>query len=616
MLCRLCRAFVNLDTDQRAEYYEPKNYLVDLIGLNGLMSSANAPARADSLPSEPHVVIIGGGITGLAAAYHLQKQARATGMPLRYTLVERDERLGGKIITDRLGDTSEFVVEGGPDSFVARKPWAIDLVRELGLGDDVIGTNKARHSTYVLRHGRLTPLPAGLGMIAPTQWLPFLRSPLFSPWGKLRMALEQALPARRDDDDETLANFIRRRFGQEALDLLGEPLLAAIHSGVANQQSMLATFPNFRAMEREHGSVTRAARKQAAKARQSGAQSAAFVSLRGGIGTLVGALVPRLAGTLLTGRAVTALEPGDNASGYRVQLDDGTVLHADALIVTTPAYAAADLVDSFSTALAQTLREIPYVSTGTLTLAYRRSEVGTPLDGFGVVIPRSEGRRINACTMSSLKFPHRAPDDYLLVRVFVGGTNRPDLLHLDDDALCNVVRDELRNLLGITAAPVWSRIYRWWNANPQYNLGHLERVDRIAALCPPGLFLSGSAYRGVGIPDCVRQAQEAAEQAFLYVQQHVCHLMKWCSESFEDSKNENVSSATDSSTDEWVTLQDASDLLGVATSTVRRWADAGRVPMKRTLGGHRRFSRAAILQLAQIVARRNSGNSSSRRDRG
>lgn len=475
------------------------------------------------MPSEPHVVIIGGGITGLAAAYHLQKQSRAAGVSLRYTLVERDERLGGKIVTDYSGDAGECVVEGGPDSFVARKPWAVDLVRELGLGDAVIGANQARHSTYVLRHGRLTPLPAGLGMIAPTQWLPFLRSPLFSSRGKLRVALEQFIPARRDAADETLAHFVRRRFGQEALDLLGEPLLAAIHSGVADQQSMLATFPNFRAMEREHGSITRAARRQAAKTRQNGAPNAAFVSLRGGIGTLVDALVARLDGPLLTGRAVTALEPGDDAESYGVRLDDGTVLHADALIVTTPAYVAAELVDPLNAKLAQTLCEIPYVSTGTITLAYRRSEVGTPLDGFGVVIPRREGRRINACTMSSLKFPHRAPDDSLLVRVFVGGTNRPDLLDLDDDALCDVVREELRDVLGITAAPMWSRVYRWWNANPQYNLGHLERVERIAALCPPGLLLSGSAYRGVGIPDCVRQAQEAAEQIFMYTQTHqVC----------------------------------------------------------------------------------------------
>lgn len=487
------------------------------------MSSAQLSVSNDSLQHGTHIVIIGGGVTGLAAAYHVQKQARAAGVALRYTLVERDERLGGKIITDYPGDAGEFVVEGGPDSFVARKPWAIELVRELGLGDEVIGTNQARHSTYVLRHGRLTPLPAGLGMIAPTQWLPFLRSPLFSPWGKLRMALEQFIPVRRNAADETLADFVRRRFGQEALDLLGEPLLAAIHSGVADRQSMLATFPNFRAMEREHGSVTRAARKQAAKARQNGVQSAAFVSLRGGIGTLVDALVSRLHGTLLTGRAAVGLEPDENPGSYRVHLDDGTMLHADALIVTTPAYAAADLVASFSPELARTLREIPYVSTGTITLAYRRSEVGAPLDGFGVVIPRGEGRRINACTMTSLKFPHRAPDDHLLIRVFVGGVNRPDLLHLDDHALVSVVREELHDVLGIAATPVWSRVYRWWNANPQYNLGHLERVERIAALCPPGLFLAGSAYRGVGIPDCVRQAQEAAEQAFMSIQtRQVC----------------------------------------------------------------------------------------------
>ena len=484
------------------------------------MAVPGGVVRAESAGSEAHVVIVGGGVTGLTAAYRLRERARAAGTALRCTVLERAARPGGKVVTDRFGGPVDgWVVEGGPDSFVTRKPWALELVRELGLEHEVVGTRPAQHATYVLRRGRLVPLPAGLGLIAPTQWGPFLRSPLFSPAGRLRMALEPWVPARRDEADETLADFVRRRFGREALERLGEPLLAGIHNGVAEQQSVLATFPHFRAMERTHGSVIRGARQMARAARAKGGERASpFVTLRGGMDTLTDALAARLDDVLETGCAVAAVEPAGGA--YRVRLDDGRVLDADAVIVTTPAYTAAALLRDFGAELAQSLDVIPYVSTGTVSLAYRRSDLGVKLDGFGVVIPRSEGRRINACTLASLKFPHRAPEDHLLVRAFVGGTRRTDLLHLDDGALCDVVRAELGEVLGINAAPLWSRVHRWWDGNPQYNLGHLERVERIAALCPPGLILSGSAYTGVGIPDCVRQAQEAAERVLHHLGEH------------------------------------------------------------------------------------------------
>jgi oxygen-dependent protoporphyrinogen oxidase len=465
------------------------------------------------------VVIVGGGVTGLAAAYRLRERARATGAALRCTVLERAARPGGKIVTDRPGGPGgEWVVEGGPDSFVTRKPWALELIRELGLAGEVVGTRPAPHATYVLRRGRLVPLPAGLGLIAPTQWGPFLRSSLFSPMGRLRVVLEQWIPARRGEADETLAAFVRRRFGREALERLGEPLLAGIHNGVAERQSLLATFAHFREAERTHGSVIRGARRAARAAHATGgARTSPFVTLRGGMGTLIDALVAQLGDALVTGCGAAAIEAAGGQGAYRVRLDDGRVLDADALIVTTPAYAAADLVRPFGPELARLLGEIPYVSTGTVSLAYRRGDLGAKLDGFGVVIPRGEGRRINACTLSSLKFPHRAPGDHLLVRAFVGGTHRADLLDLTDDALGGLVREELREVLDIAAPPLWQRVHRWRDGNPQYNLGHLERVERLDALCPPGLILSGSAYTGVGIPDCVRQASEAAERVLQHL---------------------------------------------------------------------------------------------------
>ncbi|MEN9934287.1 MAG: hypothetical protein RLZZ387_866, partial [Chloroflexota bacterium] len=442
---------------------------------------------------------------------------------------ERDARLGGKIVTEKVDGV--FVVEGGPDSFVAQKPQAIELARELGLGADLMASNSMPRTTYVLHRGRPKPLPEGTVLIVPTKFMPFALSPLISPLGKLRMALDLVIPARQDTDDETLADFIRRRLGREALDKLAEPLMAGIHSADCERQSVMATFPRFREMERKYGGLIRgmlAGRRKpksqpsaAGAAPKSGQPSFAgspFVTLRRGVQSLVDALVARLDGEVLTGRGVTELLHEPTAERpYRVQLDDGRVLEADAVVLATPAYGAAELVAPFHPALAAQLRAIRYVSTGTVTLAYRRAEVGTPLDGYGVVIPRGERRRVNAVTLSSAKFNHRAPDDHLLVRVFVGGSRTPEALALDDAGLLGLAREELRGILGITAEPVFTRVYRWNAANPQYDVGHGERAAAIEALSPEGLYIVGGAYRGVGIPDCVREGREAAERALALV---------------------------------------------------------------------------------------------------
>jgi oxygen-dependent protoporphyrinogen oxidase len=505
-----------------------------------------APDTADVLDA-PHIVIVGGGITGLSAAYALQCAARDAGAPVRTTLVERDARLGGKLLTERVetgGGT--FVVEGGPDSFLAQKPWAIELARELGLGDELMASNAMPRTTYVLHRGRPRPLPEGTMLIVPTKFMPFALSPLFSPLGKLRMALDLLIPPRRDGADETLAAFIRRRLGREALERLAEPLLAGIHSAECERQSLLATFPRLRELEARHGGLIRgmlAARRTSDQrpttndqrptavgedgdrssfvVRRSSLAHSPFVTLRGGVQALVDALVARLEGTALTGRGVAALEHDPAAARpYRLRLDDGAALDADAVVLATPAYAAAALLAAFAPALAEALRAIRYVSTGTVTLAYRRADVGNPLDGYGVVIPRGEGRRVNAVTLSSQKFDHRAPADHLLARLFVGGSRTPESLALEDGALTALARDELRAILGIAAEPLFARVYHWQDANPQYDVGHLERVAALEALCPQGLYLAGSAYGGVGIPDCVRQGREAGVRAFERL--HVC----------------------------------------------------------------------------------------------
>jgi len=489
-----------------------------------------------NLSSEtPHAVVIGGGISGLSAAYYLQQQARAAGLPLRYTLVERDARFGGKLVTDTVG---EFVVEGGPDSIITQKPSGLQLVRDLGLADQLIGTNELPRKVYFLANRRPVPMPEGMTLIVPTRLGPFLRSPLLSPLGKLRMLLDLVIPPRQGDADETLADFIRRRFGQEALLKLAEPLLAGIHNSESERQSLLATFPRLREIERQHGSLIRgmrAARRTTEDERRktnvsvsdgsssvlrpsSSVGQSAFVTLKGGIGALSDALVCALDGRLIGGMGVAALDYDLAASRpYRVRLDDGEILDADAVILTAPAFSAADLVERLQPELAAGLRQIRYVTTGTISLAYSKRDIGEPLDGYGLVIPRTERRQINAVTISSAKFAHRAPDDAALLRVFVGGSRNPEVAELDDAPLLDLARAELRDILGIRAEPLWSRIYRWPCSNPQYDVGHLARIDVLEALCPSGLYLAGSAYRGVGIPDCVRQGREVAAKALEFV---------------------------------------------------------------------------------------------------
>jgi len=462
-----------------------------------------------------HVVIIGGGITGLATAYYLQKYAPPY---VTYSVLESDAQWGGKIITENI---SGFVVEGGPDSFLTQKNAALNLCRELGLEDRLVGTNEAQRKVYVLIGGRLRPLPDGVMLVIPTRFAPFVTSPLISLPGKLRMALDLVIPRRRQDGDESLASFIRRRLGSEALDKIAEPLMSGIYVSDAERQSLAATFPRFIELERTHRSLIKGMvvqRRQAA--RRTGPHLPLFMTLRDGLGELVAALCAQLRGSLCLKSPVVRLETvvdrggedlRDNrrVPGYRVWLQNGQAIYADAVVLTVPAYTAADLVAPFHPVLANYLRTIRYVSTATVSLGYRCDGFEHPLDGFGFVVPRREPSRLMACTWTSTKFCCRAPDGYVLLRVFLGGPHRADTVALDDDHLLELVREELRCIMGINANPVMAQLHRWQDANPQYDVGHLERVTEIEKLASemPGLYITGSAYRGVGIPDCIAQAE-------------------------------------------------------------------------------------------------------------
>jgi oxygen-dependent protoporphyrinogen oxidase len=454
-----------------------------------------------------HVIIIGGGIAGLSTAWYLQQQG------ISYSILEKSSGWGGKIRTEILEtDKGQFVVEVGPDSFISQKPWAKQLATEIGFADHLLGTNDHKRKTFVLNKGQLTPLPDGVMLIIPTRFLPFAMSPLFSPLGKLRMGLEAFIPPKKDDKDESLADFVRRRLGNEALDKLAEPLMSGIYNTDAEKQSLLATFPRFRTLEQKYGSLTKGmivAQQQRKQAPNAGKKSSIFTSFVSGMQSFVDKLVNKLEGELYLNCTVQSITRTDHQ--YQVQLGNGESLYGDAIVLATPAYTAAELLEDLVPETSQRLNSIRYISTGTISLAIHKQDIPQALKGFGVVIPRTEKRAINAVTVSSTKFRHRAPEEFDLMRVFFGGSRTPETMKLSDDKLLQVVQDELHDLTGVKTKPYFSRIYRNSRANPQYDIGHLDNIEAIERGLPENIFVTGSAYRGVGVPDCVHQGQLTAQ---------------------------------------------------------------------------------------------------------
>lgn len=469
------------------------------------------------------VIIVGGGIAGLSAAWYAQRAAERAGADVAITVLEAGERWGGKVLTEQVDGLADgpFVVEGGPDSFMTQKPWAMELARELGLADRLLGANDHKRSTYVLVRGKPVPLPEGVMLIVPTRLKPFALSPLISPLGKLRMALDFFIPRKRGDEDETLAEFVGRRLGAEALDKIAEPLMSGIYNADPTLQSVQATFPRFHQIEREHGSLIRGmlAARRASIGKAGGParpRVPMFMSLRGGTQELIDALVQQVSAELRLGVTVQSVER--DGGGYQVTTAAGDVLSAEAVVLCTPAQISADLARSIAPDAAAGLGAIRALSTGTISLAYAVEDIRRPLHGFGLVVPRSERRPINAVTISSTKFDHRAPEGTVLLRVFFGGSRSPETMDADDDALLALVRGELRSILGIEAAPLFHRIFRWRSANPQYDRGHLDRIAAIEAALPAGLYVAGSALRGVGLPDCIHQSRQTAEQVIARLQ--------------------------------------------------------------------------------------------------
>ena len=456
------------------------------------------------------IAIIGGGISGLAAAFAIEENRRA-GANVEYVLYEASPRLGGVLRTEYIDGC---VVEAGPDSFVTEKPWAADLCRAVGLGDQLIGSNDKDRKTYILTRGRLVEMPDGLMFLVPTKVLPTGLSPLFSWKTKLRMTQELFHPSRAIEHDESVAAFVARHYGTEMVDRLADPLLSGVYGGKAANLSVRAVLPRFAEMEKTHGSLGRAM-LAARKKMKSNAQKAApplFTSLKGGMQNLAETVVSKLdPEALLTDARVEAVQTQPEAGGWSVSAGLKSD-HFDSVVIALPAQAAANVLRIASPELSAELGAIQYTSSITVGLGYDDGVRRSLPPGFGFLVPRSEGKRLLAATFVHNKFPHRAPDDRALLRCFFAGSNAEAVWPMPDEQIVGVVRNELQQIIGLRAEPLFARVYKWKSAMAQYGVGHLERLERIERLCQrlPGLALAGNAYRGIGVPDCVRSGRDAA----------------------------------------------------------------------------------------------------------
>jgi len=470
------------------------------------------------------VAIIGGGISGLSSAFYLKNLIEEKGKDIEVVILEKDSRCGGNIVTDQVDG---FTVDGGPDCFITEKPWALKLCQEMGLAENLVATNEEKKNVFILWKGELHPLPEGFMLLVPTSFMPFILSSLISPLGKLRVALDLIIPRKKSDEEESLADFVKRRLGREILEKIAEPLVAGIHAGSPETMSLKSTFPRFIDLEQEYGSLIRGmyhrmkSYHKAMRAKNSGEPSyTMFMTLEEGMGGLINKLESIIdKKSIFLNHSITKIikisgKSSGNNTTYQVHGKGGDALTAEAVILATPAYTSSGFLKEIDKKLAEQLLTIPYISTATVSLAYQNSDLTHPLNGFGFVIPRKEKREIMASTWSSVKFLSRAPAEKTLLRCFVGGVNSEHLVTLDDKTLESMVKNELKEIMGIKSQPLFTRIYRWEKSMPQYTVGHTEKIALVEDMLDehPGLFLTGSGYYGIGISDCVRHANEVAGQ--------------------------------------------------------------------------------------------------------
>jgi oxygen-dependent protoporphyrinogen oxidase len=486
-----------------------------------LQRHADAATGDAPRSSSMRIAVVGGGITGLAAAFHIGEVAPSASV----RLFEASGRLGGVLRTVREG---ELLIEQSADNFITNVPWGVDLCRRIGMEDDLLPTDDTHRQAFVVHRGKLVKVPQGFLLMAPSQLRPILTTPLLSPLGKLRLLVEWFIPRRRSTGDESLGSFVRRRFGREVFERLVQPLVGGIYTADPERLSLRATMPRFLEMERKFGSLIRATLKRGnravnpAETQASGARYGMFVAPREGMASIVERLAEKLpAETIQLGTVVDRLERTADgawqvtvAKASRGEPMPPERLEFDAVIVAVPAFRAARLLEGFAPELARLLDQISYAGTSVVTLVYRRADVAHPLDGFGFVVPAIERRQILAASFASNKFPFRAPDDQVLIRVFLGGACQSEVADLADERLRAIAVTELAELLGICGEPLSVGVVRWPRSMPQYHVGHTELIERIESLTAkhPGLALAGNAYHGVGVPNCIHSGEQAAER--------------------------------------------------------------------------------------------------------
>ena len=494
------------------------------------------------------IVVIGGGITGLAAAHRILERCAGASQPVEVCLLEAGSQVGGIIKTE---ERDGFTIERGPDSFITEKPEALSLVRRLGLEPHLINTNNAHRRSFVVRKNRLLPVPDGFNLLAPARLWPFVTSGIFSWSGKARIAMDLVLPRRqaRDQADESLAEFVRRRLGREALERLAQPMAGGIYTADPETLSLQATLPRFQDLERQHRSLILGLRNRRNGKGQSINQTAETVPTGAAAGARYGLfrsfdqgmqmLPDQLAAAVMylsskqnghrngppirvdTSVESLARHTADGATRWVIRTGRNETFVADAICLALPTYVSSRLLRRLDAELASELAAIPYASSATINFAYKREDIPHRLNGFGFVVPFIEKRTVMACTFSSVKFSNRAPEGYVLLRAFIGGALQPELVELEDSELVTRVRHDLRELLGVHSPPMFSEVSRWERSMPQYFVGHVDRVRSITNRvgCLPGLALAGNAFQGPGIPDCIRSGESAADKLFDSLQQ-------------------------------------------------------------------------------------------------
>lgn len=489
------------------------------------------------IASRKRVVVIGGGITGLVTCYRLHRQASERALPLDMTLLEAGERVGGMLATTH---TAGALLEHGPDCFITHKPWGVQLCEALELHEEMISTTTEHRRSFIVRDGKLCPVPQGLYLMIPGSFWSFAASPLMSWRGKLRMGLDLVLPRRAppprapgpiareiEADDESLAQFVTRRLGREALERIAQPMVGGIYTADPAKLSLRATMPQFLDMEQRHGSLIRALLHQQRQARQegvSGPRYGLFASFRHGMQTLADRLESCLPAEMIRLQTRAAgVERQPQESSWRIELEDQSHIKADAVCLALPAPKAASLLRAVDAELVSEM-QIPYASSAIMNIVLRRRDIAHPLNGMGFVVPAVEHRALIACSFSSVKFAGRAPEGQVLLRAFIGGAMQPEQFEQSDEEIQRVVLHDLRQLLGVSGEPLHVSLRRWPQSMAQYHLGHVQRVARIESLVSrlPGLVLAGNAYRGVGVPDCIRSGNEAAQTVLDYLDMAPC----------------------------------------------------------------------------------------------